>query len=98
MGGKMTTEKYIYVDTDNAPLFTKERYVKKDGSKGYAYSHIVNGETIKTMPQFEAGTKLYNLHRLAKYPTAQIIHATRIFARSLNKAKTISRHQRRRTK
>lgn len=72
MGGKMTTEKYIYVDTDNAPLFTKERYVKKDGSKGYAYSHIVNGETIKTMPQFEAGTKLYNLHRLAKYPTATV--------------------------
>jgi len=68
----MTTEKYIYVDTDNAPLFTKERYIKKDGSKGYAYSHIVNGETIKTMPQFEAGTKLYNLHRLAKYPTATV--------------------------
>lgn len=68
----MTTEKYIYVDTDNAPLFTKERYIKKDGSKGYAYSHVVNGETIKKMPQFASGTPLYNLNRLAKYSTATV--------------------------
>lgn len=63
-----TTEKYIYVDTNNTPLFTKERYRKKDGSKGYAYSHVVNGITIKTMPEYPNGTPLYNLHRLAKYP------------------------------
>ena len=61
-------ERYIYVDTNNTPLFTKERYVKNDGSKGYAYSHVVNGEIIKTMPHFPNGTPLYNLHRLAKYP------------------------------
>ncbi len=67
-----TSEKYIYVDTDNKPLFTKERYVKKDGSKGYAYSHVMDGETINTMPQFASGTPLYNLHRLAKYPTATV--------------------------
>lgn len=67
-----TSEKYIYVDADNAPLFTKERYVKKDGSKGYAYSHVVNGETIRTMPQFESGTPLYNLYRLAKYPNQTV--------------------------
>lgn len=63
-----TTDKYIYVDSDNTPLFTKERYRKKDGSKGYAYSHVVNGITIKTMPEYPNGTPLYNLHRLAKYP------------------------------
>ncbi len=68
----MTNEKYIYVDADNAILFTKERYVKKDGSKGYAYSHVVNGETIRTMPQFDNGTVLYNLHRLAKYHTQTV--------------------------
>lgn len=68
----MTNEKYIYVDADNAILFTKERYVKKDGSKGYAYSHVVNGETIRTMPQFDNGTVLYNLNRLAKYPTQTV--------------------------
>lgn len=63
-----TNEKYIYVDKDNHPLFTKERYVKNDGSKGYAYSHVNSaGETVKTMPSFAGGTPLYNLHRLAKY-------------------------------
>ncbi|WP_304909581.1 DUF3631 domain-containing protein [Methylotenera sp.] len=67
-----TTEKYIYVDAENAPLFTKERYVKKDGSKGYAYSHVVNGEIVRTMPECPDGTPLYNLHRLAKYPTATV--------------------------
>lgn len=74
MGGEImaTNEKYIYVDADNKPLFTKERYIKKDGSKGYAYSHVVNGETIKTMPQFASGTPLYNLNRLAKYPTQPV--------------------------
>jgi len=68
-----TAEKYIYVDTDNAPLFTKERYVKKDGSKGYAYSHVTsNGDNVKTMPAYVTGTKLYNLHRLAKYPLEKV--------------------------
>ncbi len=68
-----TAEKYIYVDADNAPLFTKERYVKKDGSKGYAYSHVTsNGENVKTMPAYVTGTKLYNLHRLAKYPLEKV--------------------------
>jgi len=75
MGESMmtTAEKYIYVDTDNAPLFTKERYVKKDGSKGYAYSHVTsNGDNVKTMPAYVTGTKLYNLHRLAKYPLEKV--------------------------
>lgn len=63
-----TNGKYIYVDAENKPLFTKERYLKKDGSKGYAYSHVVDGNTVKTMPQFAGGTPLYNLHRIAKYP------------------------------
>lgn len=76
-GNKMTNplnEKATYLYTDEAgnTLFTKERYVKKDGSKGYAYSHVVNGETIRTMPQFDNGTPLYNLHRLAKYPTQTV--------------------------
>ena len=63
-----TNEKYIYVDKDNHPLFTKERYLKNDGSKGYAYSHVNSeGETIKTMPSFAGGTPLFNLHRLVKY-------------------------------
>ena len=63
-----TNEKYIYVDKDNNSLFTKERYVKSDGSKGYAYSHVNSeGETHKTMPSFASGAPLYNLHRLAKY-------------------------------
>ena len=75
MGGAVMTanQKYIYVDADNKTLFTKERYVKNDGTKGYAYSHVVNGEPIKTMPQFASGTPLYNLHRLAKYPK-QIVY------------------------
>jgi putative DNA primase/helicase len=63
----MTNEKYIYVDADNAILFTKERYVKKDGDKGYAYSHIADDVIVKTMPVYSSGTKLYNLYRLAKY-------------------------------
>ena len=68
-----TAEKYIYVDANNAPLFTKERYVKKDGSKGYAYSHVTsNGDNVKTMPAYVTGTKLYNLHRLAKYPLEKV--------------------------
>lgn len=74
MGGEImaTNEKYIYVNADNKPLFTKERYVKNDGAKGYAYSHVIDGETIKTMPHFANGTPLYNLHRLAKYPTQPV--------------------------
>jgi len=63
---------YVYTDEAGNTLFTKERYVKKDGSKGYAYSHVVNGETIRTMPQSDSGTVLYNLHRLAKYPTQTV--------------------------
>lgn len=63
-------EKYVYVDADNTPLFTKERYIKKDSSKGYSYSHELNGVTIRTMPDCPNGTPLYNLHRLAKYPNA----------------------------
>ncbi len=74
MGGEImaTNEKYIYVDADNKPLFTKARYVKNDGSKGYAYSHVVNGGTVKTMPHYASGTTLYNLHRLAKYQTKPV--------------------------
>lgn len=64
----ITNDKYIYVDADNKPLFIKERYMKTDSSKGYAYSHVADGEMVKTMPQFANGTPLYNLHRLAKYP------------------------------
>ena len=68
-----TAEKYIYVDANNAPLFTKERYVKKGGSKGYAYSHVTsNGDNVKTMPNYVTGTKLYNLHRLAKHPLEKV--------------------------
>lgn len=67
-----TNEKYVYTDKDGNTLFTKERYVKPDGSKGYAYSHVVNGETVKTMPKFASGTPLYNLHRLAKYDTRPV--------------------------
>lgn len=64
---------YTYTDSDGNTLFTKDRYVKQDGSKGYAYCHVNSeGETIKTMPQLVGGTKLYNLHRLAKYPTATV--------------------------
>jgi len=63
---------YNYTDKDGNILFSKKRYFKKDGSKGYAYNHVVNGETIKTMPKFANGTPLYNLHRLAKYPTAPV--------------------------
>ena len=60
---------YTYTDSDGNTLFTKDRYVKQDGSKGYAYCHVNSeGETIKTMPQLVGGTKLCNLHRLAKYP------------------------------
>lgn len=77
-GDKMTNrlnEKATYTYTDSAgnTLFTKDRYVKQDGSKGYAYCHVNSeGETVKTMPQLAGGTKLYNLHRLAKYPTATV--------------------------
>ena len=64
---------YIYTDSAGDVLFTKERYMKQDGSKGYAYSHLNSeGGIVKTMPQFTSGTKLYNLHRLAKYPTAKV--------------------------
>lgn len=64
----ITNEKYVYTDKDGNTLFTKERYVKPDGSKGYAYSQLVNSETVKTMPKFPSGTPLYNLQRIAKYP------------------------------
>lgn len=67
-----TTEKYIYVNVDNAPLFIKERYVKKVGAKSYGYTHFVNGEAVCTMPHCQNGTPLYNLHRLAKYPTKTV--------------------------
>lgn len=64
---------YTYTDEAGNTLFTKERYVKKDGNKGYAYSHVnSDGDTVKTMPVFDAGTKLYNLHRLAKYPNETV--------------------------
>ena len=67
----MTT--YNYTDEAGNTLFTKQRYVKKDGNKGYAYSHVDSeGNTVKIMPVFEAGTKLYNLHRLAKYPNQTV--------------------------
>lgn len=59
---------YLYVDEANNTLFIKERYVKQDGSKGFAYSHVTDGVTVRTMPAYVDGTKLYNLHRLAKYP------------------------------
>lgn len=75
MGGEImaTNEKYIYVDADNKPIFTKERYVKTDGSKGYAYSHVNgNSETIKTMPKFDGGTPLYNVYRLTQYQTLPV--------------------------
>ena len=63
-----TNEKYIYVDKDSNTLFTKDRYVKSDGAKGYAYSHVNSEDvTLKTMPSFASGAPLYNLHRLAKY-------------------------------
>ena len=71
----LLNEKVTYTYTDEAgnSLFTKERYVKKDGSKGYAYKHKNSeGDTVKTMPVFDAGTKLYNLDKLAKYPTATV--------------------------
>lgn len=74
MGGEImtTNEKYIYVDVDNKPIFTKERYVKNDGSKGYAYNHVIDGKTVKAMPDFSNGTPLYNLHRLAKYQSQPV--------------------------
>lgn len=74
MGGEImaTNEKYVYTDQDENTLFTKERYVKKDGTKGYAYSHVSNGLTIKTLPDYPNGTPLYNLHRLAKYRTQPV--------------------------
>lgn len=68
-----TNEKYVYTDKDGNTLFTKERYVKSDGRKGYAYSHINSeGVTVKTMPQFANGTPLYNLHSLAKHPNPPV--------------------------
>ncbi len=64
---------YNYADEAGNTLFTKERYVKKDGSKGYAYSHVdTEGKVVKTMPTFAGGTPLYNLHRLAKYPNSVV--------------------------
>ena len=64
---------YNYADEAGNTLFTKERYVKKDGSKGYAYSHVdTEGKAVKTMPTFAGGTPLYNLHRLAKYPNSVV--------------------------
>lgn len=67
----MNNQTYVYVDADNNPLFTKVRY-EKDGAKRYAYSHEVDGKTIKTMPKFENGSPLYNLHRIAKHDTATV--------------------------
>ena len=70
-----SNEKVTYTYTDEAgnTLFTKERYIKKDGSKGYAYSHLNSeGVRVNTMPQFATGTPLYNLHGLAKYPNETI--------------------------
>ena len=66
----MTKEKYVYVDAENTTLFIKERYIKSNSLKGYAYSHKVNGLTIRTMPDCPNGTPLYNLHNLAIHPTA----------------------------
>jgi putative DNA primase/helicase len=63
---------YTYTDEAGNVLFTKERYVKKDGSKGYLYSHVLNGEVIKKMPTFKNGTPLYNLQRLAKHLTLPV--------------------------
>ena len=63
---------YVYTDQDYNPLFTKTRYVKNDGAKAYAFSHIYNGRKINTMPPFPKGTPLYNLHRLAKYPNKTV--------------------------
>ena len=64
---------YLYTDEAGNTLFTKERYIKKDGSKGYAYSHLNSeGVRVNTMPQFATSTPLYNLHGLAKYPNETI--------------------------
>ena len=64
---------YDYTDAAGKVLFTKQRYVKTDGSKSYAYSHVNSeGVTLKTMPPFADGTPLYNLHRFSKYPTSTV--------------------------
>ena len=71
MAAKLTirNQRYNYIDATGKELFIKERYIKKDGSKGYAYSHVNSeGVTVTKMPHFASGTPLYNLHRLIKYP------------------------------
>lgn len=66
-------QRYDYTDAADKVLFTKQRYVKKDNSKSYAYSHVNSeGVTVKTMPPFANGTPLYNLHRFSKYPTSTL--------------------------
>lgn len=60
--------RYDYSDATGNILFSKQRYTKADGSKGYAYSHVNSaGVTVKTMPPFANGSPLYNLHRLTKH-------------------------------
>lgn len=57
--------RYIYVDIHNKPAFTVERYIKKDGHKGYAFSHVnSDGEPVRQKPKFENGAPLYNLYQL----------------------------------
>ena len=94
--GKLKTDAkaiYTYTDEVGNALFTKERYLKKDGSKGYAYSHVVNGKIVHTMPGCPIGTPLYNLHRLAKYPneTVYLVEGEKCVD-ALTKLRLLARH------
>ncbi len=52
---------FVFVDTDNKPIYAKVKFLKPDGKKETPYYHIENGQVINNRSHEEVPYNYYNL-------------------------------------